>query len=100
MYHPSLTLTVTVLGMWEKALAFLEEMRCGGPGSRPNLRSYTAAIGACARASQWKPALELHETMISEGLSPDNASYNAVIGAARCDMSERDRWILYIVLLS
>lgn len=58
-------------------------MRQGEPGSRPNQRSYTAAIGACARAGQWEPAIGLHEAMISEGLSPDNASFNAVIGAAR-----------------
>lgn len=72
-------------GLWERALLLLDEMHRGGPGSQPNLRSYTAAIGACGRAGQWKQAVDLHEAMVSDGLSPDNASFNAVISAARCE---------------
>lgn len=70
--------------MWEKALLLLDEMRREGPQTQPNVRSYTAAIAACGRAGQWQAAVDLHARLISEGLAPDQASFNAVISAARC----------------
>lgn len=71
-------------GMWEKALFLLEEMRRAGPRTQPNVKSYTAAIAACGRAGKWEQALQLHSKLVEEGLSPDPASFNAVISAARC----------------
>lgn len=72
-----------VIGMWEKALLLIEEMRAAGPNTQPNVRSYTAAITACGRAGQWEPAVELHSRLIADGIMPDRFSFNAVIGAAR-----------------
>ncbi|CAN0590971.1 unnamed protein product [Laminaria digitata] len=70
--------------MWETALSLLEEMRQAGPRTQPNVRSYTAAIAACGRAGKWREAVDLHDKLgQEEGLSPDPASFNAVISAAR-----------------
>lgn len=59
-------------------------MREAGPRTQPNIRSYTAAIAACGRARKWEEAVALHSKLLGEGVSPDPASFNAVIRAARC----------------
>lgn len=58
-------------------------MRKAGPRTQPNVRSYTAAIAACGRARKWEEAVALHSKLREEGLTPDQASFNAVIRAAR-----------------
>ena len=78
--------------MWKTALGLLEEMRRAGPRTRPNVRSYTAAIAACGRAGEWRQALELHHKISEEGLAPDGASFNAVISAARFVTACPTRW--------
>ncbi|CAN0543283.1 unnamed protein product, partial [Ectocarpus sp. 8 AP-2014] len=71
-------------GKWDRALSLLDEMREAGPHTQPNIRSYTAAIAACGRARKWEEAVALHSKLLEEGMSPDPASFNAVIRAARC----------------
>ena len=46
---------------------------------------YNAALSACARAGQWKPAIELLEQMEEMGL-PDTVSYGTVLSA--CERGE------------
>lgn len=70
-------------GKWDRALSLLDEMRQAGPRTQPNVRSYTAAIAACGRARKWEEAVALHSKLREEGLTPDQASFNAVIRAAR-----------------
>lgn len=70
-------------GKWDRALSLLDEMRKAGPRTQPNVRSYTAAIAACGRAKKWEEAVALHSKLREEGLTPDQASFNAVIRAAR-----------------
>ena len=84
--HPTVPVFVRVFrttGKWDRALSLLDEMRKAGPRTQPNVRSYTAAIAACGRARKWEEAVALHSKLREEGLTPDQASFNAVIRAAR-----------------
>lgn len=78
-------------GKWDRALSLLDEMRKAGPRTQPNVQSYTAAIAACGRARKWEEAVALHSKLREEGLTPDQASFNAVIRAARYGVMLRDR---------
>lgn len=54
-------------GMWERAVALLNEMRMRGPA--PDVRCHCAAISACARATpapKWRYAVQLLRRMDSE----------------------------------
>ena len=52
---------------------------------------YNAALSACARAGQWKPAIELLEQMEEMGL-PDTVTYGTVLSA--CERGEQWELIL------
>ena len=51
----------------------------------PNLFMYNQAIGACARAPIFSPALQLLDEMAADGVQPDARTYSAAITACgRC----------------
>jgi pentatricopeptide repeat domain-containing protein 1 len=50
-------------------------------GITPNVFSYSAAISACEKGSQWENALELLREMDKCGITPNVVSYNATISA-------------------
>jgi pentatricopeptide repeat protein len=97
-------------GRWEEALKLIDVMKQGGPRTRPNKISYTAAIskfyvgtrtlkcrrchqtkvlcstiltGACGRAGKGDQALELFQSMKEDGLSADRVAYNTLFSALR-----------------
>ena len=74
-------------GHWELALDFfkssLKGSREGADMCTRDLVSYTAAIAACERGSQWQRALELLETFESFKETPDTVMFNAAISAAQ-----------------
>jgi pentatricopeptide repeat protein len=70
-------------GRWQEALALMEEMRHGGPSTRPNRIAYTAAITSCGRSGQVEKAMDLFREMKQDGLSADRVAYNALFSALR-----------------
>lgn len=78
-----------VLGRWEVALAFLQEMwKAPDICVVPNLQTYDSTIMVCSRNACWKQALELLREMPEVGLRCSTASYNGTIHA--CQKS--DHW--------
>lgn len=59
-------------GMSAEALQLLDEMR--HKGLELNVIVYTAAMHACARASDWSKALDLLKSMRSQGIAPNQVS--------------------------
>ena len=50
-------------------------------GIKPDVISYSAAISACEKGSQWEKALGLLQDMTCRGIKPDVISYSAAISA-------------------
>ena len=50
-------------------------------GLEPDVITYSAAISACEKGSQWERALELLDEMRQRGLEPDVITYSAAISA-------------------
>jgi pentatricopeptide repeat domain-containing protein 1 len=64
-------------------LALLTRAKKGPPAATPNKFAYTAAISACSRAGQWRPALKLLDEMEMMGIQPDVVAFNAVLYSCR-----------------
>lgn len=62
---------------------------------QPDVFSFNTAIAACARAGDWRKALDLLAGMKVEGLTPDIFSYNAAIGAC----AKGGQWMIGLELL-
>eukprot|EP00611_Tribonema_gayanum_P029574 TRINITY_DN7957_c0_g1_i2.p1 TRINITY_DN7957_c0_g1~~TRINITY_DN7957_c0_g1_i2.p1 ORF type:complete len:566 (-),score=111.39 TRINITY_DN7957_c0_g1_i2:274-1971(-) len=61
-------------------------------GVQPNLHVYNSCISACAKAGQWKAALQLLEDMTTNRVQPDVITYGAALdalGRAGDDQSEK-----------
>ena len=76
-------------GQWQLALTLLDSM------AAPNVRSFNAALAACAAASQWQQALTLKQDhsvgngahgmqeLFEAGLQPTEASYVSILKALK-----------------
>ena len=89
-------LLCTVL-QWQLALLYLERMR---KTSRPDVISYTAVLNALSSSergpifSPWEQAIELFDRMMSERVSPNVLTYNALL--VSCEKaSQWQRTLLY-----
>lgn len=82
---------------WQLALLYLERMR---KTSRPDVISYTAVLNALSSSergpifSPWEQAIELFDRMMSERVSPNVLTYNALL--VSCEKaSQWQRTLLY-----
>jgi pentatricopeptide repeat protein len=66
------------LGDWRLSSKLLHHME--GRGGRPNVRHYTAAIGACRAEHQQGPALELFREMQIKAVEPNEITYSTLVG--------------------
>lgn len=64
-------------------------------GVKPDVISFNAAIAACARAGEWKPALSLLGQMRAAGAPPNVISFNAAITA--CERGRRSEEALTLL---
>lgn len=64
-------------------------------GVRPNVRTFTTVISACATAGDWKQALSLLQKMEKEGVRANRFTYSAAISA----MGKAGRWQHALALL-
>ncbi|CAE8680561.1 unnamed protein product, partial [Polarella glacialis] len=75
------TLLCVALGrkrLWQEALAAHSEMRRREMG--PDVATFGAALGACARAQQWRKCLELlRSASRSEGLEPNVVLFSSAL---------------------
>ena len=76
--------TISKLGrrhLWEKALSILE--RISNHGIRPDIICCTAAVSACAMATQWQRAFAVFDSVRQVyTLVPDLVSYNSLMFAS------------------
>ncbi|CAE8652581.1 unnamed protein product, partial [Polarella glacialis] len=67
-----------VAGRWELTLQVLSNMLSDKDAPRPSVVTCSAAVGVCARMSQWVWALHLfHDLHQSAGVEPDLVCCNA-----------------------
>lgn len=86
-------------GRWEEALKLLDDMRKGGPKTRPNKIAYTAAISSCGRAGQVDHAWRLFHQMKEQGISADLVAYNALFSALRISKRSEAAFALWEEML-
>jgi pentatricopeptide repeat domain-containing protein 1 len=63
-----------------------------GKGIEQDAYHFSSAISVCAKARQWKKALELLQEMDIQGIQPDVFCYNAAISACEKGGKWEKKW--------
>ncbi len=74
---------------WIDGIRLLREME-EVTGSAPDVIAYTAAIGGCAVAGEYKRAIQLLKEMKSKGVEPNVVTFTAVISACASACAKKD----------
>ena len=81
--------TYSQTNRWIDGIRLLREME-EVSGSPPDVIAYTAAIGGCAVAGEYKRAIQLLKEMKSKGVEPNVVTFTAVISACASACAKRE----------